>query len=153
MNQEEGIYVLKVDPNAIVNSSTRYTLNADNCSSNFKSEQNKKDSSSHCSIFDLLAAETELNGDKTGDVDDLERRRIEEEINTTLRSLKTNFILTSAFLVTFLGLFLLPVFISVVVISVMKGMIPLLTSITNFGKIKNLFDKYKADVAQKLKFL
>ena len=53
----------------------------------------------------------------------------------------------------FLGLFLLPIFISVVVISVMKGMIPLLTSITNFGKIKNLFDKYMADFVQKFQIL
>ena len=70
---------------------------------------------------------------------DLERKRIVEEINSTLRSLETNLILTSAFLVILLVLFLLPNIISVVVISVMKGMIPLMTSITNFAKVKKFF--------------
>ena len=84
---------------------------------------------------------------------DLERKRIVEEINSTLRSLETNLILTSAFLVILLVLFLLPNIISVVVISVMKGMIPLITSITNFGKVKTLFHSYIGSFGLKIQTL
>ena len=79
----------------------------------------------------------------------LERKRIDSEIKTTFRSLKTNFLLTSAFLATFLSAFLLPNCINVVLSSIVKGMVPILTTITNFGKIQNLFESYFSYFVQK----
>ena len=79
----------------------------------------------------------------------MERKRIDSEIKTTFRSLKTNFLLTSAFLATFLSAFLLPNCINVVLSSIVKGMVPILTTITNFGKIQNLFESYFSYFVQK----
>ena len=108
---------------------------------NFKTDQCTE--ASHCIV----------DQDFLGNVDDLERNRIVEEINSTLRSLETNLILTSTFLVLLLVLFFLPNIISVVVISVMKGMIPLITSITNFGKVKTLFHSYVGSFGLKIQTL
>ena len=131
-------------PNPTASHSIFSSTNLRKFDSNFKTDQ-CTEASSHIGMQDFL-----------GNSDDnfpsyLERKRIVGEINSTLRSLETNLILTSAFLVILLVLFLLPNIISVVVISVMKGMIPLMTSISNFGKVKNLFQNYIANFGLKFK--
>ena len=129
--------VLMVDPKPIVCHSMIPSTNFLNFESDFKSVQNTEDSPHSRNIDDILQT-------------NMERKRIEKEINSALKSLKTNLLLTLAFLVLFLILYLLPNLISAVLISVAKGMIPLMTSITNFDKIKNLFHSYIAKFSLKL---
>ena len=138
-----SITLTTMDPNPSINHSKMHKINFAILDSDFETKHHTR-ADSQCSIIDLLGAKTEEKAGSIYDISsfDLERKRIDEEINTSLRSLKTNFLLTSAYFFTFLGVFLLPNFIYVLVVSVVKGMVPLLTSITNFGKIQNLFDKY-----------
>ena len=135
---------LTVDPKPSISHSIIPSTNFSKFELDFKTDQDTE-ASSRRRIFDVF-----------GNVDDvfdtnLERKRIENEINSALKSLKTNFLLTLAFLVLFLILYFLPSIISVVVISVAKGMIPLLTSITNFDKISNLFHSYIANFSLKFR--
>ncbi len=60
------------------------------------------------------------------------------EINAAIRSLKTNLILSLILMMTVLLLpFLNPMF-SNLMVSLMKGFVPILTTILNFSKIQNL---------------
>ena len=135
---------LTVDPKTIASHSIVPSTNFRKFESDFKANQDAKDSS-HSKRYDVFG--------NVGDIfdTDLERKRIEKEINAALKSLKTNLLLTFAFLVLFLILFFLPNSISVFVISVAKGVIPLMTSITNFDKITNLFHSYIANFSLKFR--
>ena len=152
--KEEDITLMAIDPNPTAKHSKIPKINFANLDSDLETEPHTG-AYSQCSILDLFGAKTEEKAESVDDIfsTDFERKRIDEEINTSLRSLKTNFLLTSAYFFTFLGVFLLPNYIYVVAVSVVKGMLPLLTSITNFGKIQNLFDKYMADFNQKFQNL
>ena len=135
---------LTVDPKPSISHSIIPSTNFSKFELDFKTDQDTE-ASSRRRIYDVF-----------GNVDDvfdtnLERKRIENEINSALKSLKTNFLLTLAFLVLCLILYFLPNIISLVVISVAKGMIPLLTSITNFDKISNLFHSYIANFSLKFR--
>ena len=64
------------------------------------------------------------------------------EINAAIRSLKTNLTLCFILIMTFLLMPVLNPTFGTIMISFMKGFVPILTTISNFGKIKNLISSY-----------
>ena len=62
----------------------------------------------------------------------------EAEINAAIRSLKTNLILCLILILIFALLPALNQTFSTFLVSLMKGFVPILTTISNFGKIKSL---------------
>ena len=62
----------------------------------------------------------------------------EAEISAAITSLQTNLILCSIFVITFIILPVLNQMFGIIVVSFMKGFVPILTTISNFGKIKSL---------------
>jgi hypothetical protein len=64
------------------------------------------------------------------------------EINAAIRSLKTNLTLCFILIMTFLLMPVLNPTFGILMISLMKGFVPILTTILNFGKIQNLILSY-----------
>ena len=64
------------------------------------------------------------------------------EINAAILSLKTNLLLCAIFLFVFVFTFVLPQTLSIIIITTLKGQIPVLTSVANFGKIQQIFTVY-----------
>jgi hypothetical protein len=64
------------------------------------------------------------------------------EIAAMARSLKTNLFMSFAFIVIFISLANFSETQSVLVVSTMKSMVPILTTIVNFGKIQNVLTLY-----------
>jgi hypothetical protein len=64
------------------------------------------------------------------------------EINAAIRSLKTNLTLCFILIMTFLLMPVLNPTFGNIMISFMKGFVPILTTISNFGKIKKLISSY-----------
>jgi hypothetical protein len=64
------------------------------------------------------------------------------EIAATARSLKTNLILSFVFIAGFLFVANFSETLNVIALSTMKGMVPVLTTIANFGKIQNVMTQY-----------
>ena len=64
------------------------------------------------------------------------------EIAATARSLKTNLFMSFAFIVIFISLANFSETQSVLVVSTMKSMVPILTTIANFGKIRHVLTMY-----------
>jgi hypothetical protein len=64
------------------------------------------------------------------------------EIVAAARSLKTNILLTSAFILIFVCLAFLSDYYNVLICSTLKGMVPILTTIANFGKIQTVLLLY-----------
>jgi hypothetical protein len=64
------------------------------------------------------------------------------EIAATARSLKTNLFMSFAFIVIFISLANFSETQSVLVVSTMKSMVPILTTIANFGKIQHVLTLY-----------
>jgi hypothetical protein len=64
------------------------------------------------------------------------------EINAAILSLKTNLLLCAIFLFVFVFTFVLPQTHSIIIITTLKGQIPVLTSFANFGKIQQIFTVY-----------
>lgn len=64
------------------------------------------------------------------------------EIVAAARSLKTNILLTSAFIIIFVCLAFLSDYYNVLICSTLKGMVPILTTIANFGKIQTVLLLY-----------
>ena len=93
--KEEDITLMTMDPSPIINHSKIPKMNFVNSDSDLETGHHTG-ADSQCSIF---GAETEEKAGSIYDISssDLERKRIDEEINTSLRSLKTNFLLTSAY--------------------------------------------------------
>ncbi len=64
------------------------------------------------------------------------------EIAATARSLKTNLFMSFVFIVIFFSLANFSETLSVLVISTMKGLVPIFTTIANFGMIQNVLTLY-----------
>jgi hypothetical protein len=64
------------------------------------------------------------------------------EIAAAARSLKTNLILSLVFIIGFYFLASFSEILTVVIVSAMKGLVPILTTIANFGKIQHVLALY-----------
>jgi hypothetical protein len=78
--------------------------------------------------------------DKRAKDEEIERRLA--EINAAIRSLKTNLIFCSAFLILFFSLTILSDPFKVIIASIFKCLVPLLTTIANFVKILDAVSIY-----------
>jgi hypothetical protein len=69
------------------------------------------------------------------------------QIDSAKRSLVTNFISISVFIVSAFLVFLLPIHIrpyfGVVDLTFIKGLMPVLSTVANFGTVKSVFLQYK----------
>jgi hypothetical protein len=77
----------------------------------------------------------------------------EAEINAAIRSLKTNLILCLTLIFIFILLPALNPTFGIIIVSLMKGFIPILTTISNFGKIQTLIRSNLSNLAKKLEEL
>ena len=66
------------------------------------------------------------------------------EINAAVRSLKTNLFLSSAFVLIFVSLAVLSDTVSVVLVTTIRGFVPIVTTLVNFAKVYNVFCIYYA---------
>jgi hypothetical protein len=67
-----------------------------------------------------------------------------DQISSARRSLKTNLVLITLFILLFFFIFFIPnrQFFSVFIYSVLKGVLPILTTIANFGTIRSVIRQY-----------
>ncbi len=79
------------------------------------------------------------------------RSQNEAEINAAIRSLKTNLILCLMLIFIFILLPTLNPTFGIIIVSLMKGFIPILTTISNFGKIQNLIWSNLSNLAKNWK--
>jgi hypothetical protein len=70
--------------------------------------------------------------------DDIELKRQMAEIESAIKSLKTNLILTSALCISFISATVISNTIGSVVFTFLKGLFPILTTISNFNKVQDL---------------
>jgi hypothetical protein len=84
------------------------------------------------------------------DASDYDRRKA--ETSAALRTLETNLILLLSFVLLF-ALYNLTMSAAhkVVIMSVYKGVIPITTTVANFGKIRNVLSVYFRNVARRVK--
>jgi hypothetical protein len=75
----------------------------------------------------------------------------EAEINAAIRSLKTNLILFVMLIFIFILLPALNPTFGIIIVSLMKGFIPILTTISNFGKIQTLIWSNLSNLAKNWK--
>ena len=76
---------------------------------------------------------------------DVERRdaeRREAEINAAIRSLKTNLFLCATFVFSYSMFTFMPDLLIVLVVSLMKGITPIVTAVVNFGKLQTVVKQY-----------
>ena len=76
---------------------------------------------------------------------DVERRdaeRREAEINAAIRSLKTNLSLCATFVFSYSMFTFMPDLLIVLVVSLMKGITPIVTAVVNFGKLQTVVKQY-----------
>ena len=76
---------------------------------------------------------------------DVERRdaeRREAEINAAIRSLKTNLSLCATFVFSYSMFTFMPDLLIVLVVSLMKGITPIVTAVVNFGKLQSVVKQY-----------
>ncbi len=64
------------------------------------------------------------------------------EINAAVSSLKTNLLLCVTFLSVFLFAFVLSLILNTLILTILKGLIPVVTTITNFGKVQQIILVY-----------
>jgi len=79
------------------------------------------------------------------------RSQNEAEINAAIRSLKTNLILCLMLIFIFILLPTLNPTFGIIIVSLMKGFIPILTTISNFGKIQTLIWSNLSNLAKNWK--
>jgi hypothetical protein len=68
----------------------------------------------------------------------MQEMKTQKEIESAMNSLKTNLILSVMYLLFSMALPVVNVTVSMVVLSLLKSVIPILTTISNFRKIKEL---------------
>jgi hypothetical protein len=68
----------------------------------------------------------------------MQKMKTQKEIESATNSLKTNLILSVMYLLFSMALPVVNVTVSMVVLSLLKSVIPILTTISNFRKIKEL---------------
>jgi len=73
------------------------------------------------------------------------------EIAATARSLKTNLVLSFVFIFILLLLAHFSETLTVLIISTLKGLVPILTTIANFGKIQNVLALYWQNLVSHLR--
>jgi len=78
----------------------------------------------------------------TDHVDVLEIARRKAEINAAITSLKTNLVLGVCILLVFTCFFLTPISINSILVTLLKGLIPIVTTISNFVKIQEIVELY-----------
>ncbi len=71
-----------------------------------------------------------------------ELKRLNGEMSAATRSMKTNLVLSVAFLFIFLSLSIFSDILNVLICSSLKGFVPILTTIANFGKIQHILLLY-----------
>jgi hypothetical protein len=87
-------------------------------------------------------AESEMSEPNSVNNESAEITQRKMEINAAILSLKTNLLLCAIFLFVFVFTFVLPQALSIIIITTLKGHIPVLTSVANFGKIQQIFTVY-----------
>ena len=98
-------------------------------------------------LFDVQRRDAERLDAERLDVDrrDVERRdaeRREAEINAAIRSLKTNLFLCATFVFSYSMFTFMPDLLIVLVVSLMKGITPIVTAVVNFGKLQTVVKQY-----------
>ena len=98
-------------------------------------------------LFDVQRRDAERLDAERLDVDrrDVERRdaeRREAEINAAIRSLKTNLSLCATFVFSYSMFTFMPDLLIVLVVSLMKGITPIVTAVVNFGKLQTVVKQY-----------
>ena len=71
-----------------------------------------------------------------------EQERLRTEINASIRSLETNIVLAVLFIVTFLVAAIFSDSTSLIILTLLKGATPILSTMANFVKIQQLFVSY-----------
>ena len=102
---------------------------------------------SDAELFDVQRRDAERLDAERLDVDrrDVERRdaeRREAEINAAIRSLKTNLFLCATFVFSYSMFTFMPDLLIVLVVSLMKGITPIVTAVVNFGKLQTVVKQY-----------
>ena len=102
---------------------------------------------SDAELFDVQRCDAERLDAERLDVDrrDVERRdaeRREAEINAAIRSLKTNLFLCATFVFSYSMFTFMPDLLIVLVVSLMKGITPIVTAVVNFGKLQTVVKQY-----------
>jgi len=89
-------------------------------------------------------------------IEDKEKNKTIAELSAAKRSLKTNLVLLSTFLVlTTIVIFVESSFrnyVSFVVFSVMKSAMPILVTVANFGTVKQVASQYWSNLKETIKF-
>ena len=98
-------------------------------------------------LFDVQRRDAERLDAERLDVErlDVERRdaeRREAEINAAIRSLKTNLFLCATFVFSYSMFTFMPDLLIVLVVSLMKGITPIVTAVVNFGKLQTVVKQY-----------
>ena len=98
-------------------------------------------------LFDVERRDVERRDVERRDVErrDVERRdaeRREAEINAAIRSLKTNLSLCATFVFSYSMFTFMPDLLIVLVVSLMKGITPIVTAVVNFGKLQTVVKQY-----------
>ena len=79
---------------------------------------------------------------KTNQVDVLEIVRRKAEINAAIVSLKTNLVLGASVIFIFICFFLTSRALNTILVTLLKGLIPIATAILNFVKIQEVYKLY-----------
>jgi hypothetical protein len=103
----------------------------------------------------------DLNQDEldaqTPNLSDAEWDKMNAEIMTAIRSMKTNLLLSSTFLFIFFALAMFTDTFNVLICSFLKCLVPVLTTIANFGKIQHIlllyWQSFREQVSELLKKL
>ena len=73
----------------------------------------------------------------------IDNHRAQTEISASIRTLKTNLVMISTFILVFLIYFLIQSWTCrVVIVTFCKGLVPIMTTIANFGKIRSVLAMY-----------
>jgi hypothetical protein len=96
------------------------------------SKSNSTVANSRCEIAIIS---TNISDPATGDI---ELKRQMAEIDSAIKSLKTNLILTTALCISFSSATVISNIIGSVVFTFLKGLFPILTTVSNFNKVQDL---------------
>jgi hypothetical protein len=80
--------------------------------------------------------------------DDIELKQKMAEIESAIKSLKTNLILTSALSISFVSSTVISNTIGSVVLTFLKGLFPILTTVSNFNKVQELLKLFYKNLVE-----